>query len=378
MRRCATIPRCPLDAPFVVASDETPRMQCSSTHTPLTKLYTECMGHAPASAPPSARPLPKVPFGVEPKITRLPNGKLVISTGRPGLVVWVADDPPTKWTPFNVTQHHNAAYPNATLHYKWPIETTAYTGMVAVPGKNEVIVSYDLNNHYGAIFTVRIQVQESSRTAAWKSDEAVELFVSPDGADTATGSRKDPWRTLDHARSCARLRLQAGHSVTVSLLSGTYRVSSTLTFSSADSPAAGATYVWRAHPANTGPVRLSASQLIPWQNCSETTDARIPVAARSSVRVVNLTAMGVGDFGHAGTSGWEFKHPDRLEVFVDGEPQTLARYPNRDDKPTGSIFTGFAMMSAGISVNGSQVANAISWTAPYANGLDSDRVARVK
>ena len=55
-------------------------------------------------------------------------------------------------------QHHNLAYPNTTLHYSWPIETTAYTGMVSVPGKNEVIVSYDLNNHYGAIFTVRVAI----------------------------------------------------------------------------------------------------------------------------------------------------------------------------------------------------------------------------
>ena len=34
------------------------------------------------------------PFGVEPKVIKLPNGLLVISTGRQGQFLWVADDPP--------------------------------------------------------------------------------------------------------------------------------------------------------------------------------------------------------------------------------------------------------------------------------------------
>ena len=55
------------------------------------------------------------------------------------------------------TQHHNAAYPNKTLHFGWPIGTTGYTGMVSVAGKNEVIVSYDCNGR--AIFTVRVIIR---------------------------------------------------------------------------------------------------------------------------------------------------------------------------------------------------------------------------
>ena len=47
------------------------------------------------------------PFGVEPKIVKLPNGLLVISTGRQGQFLWVADDPPESWTPWNVAAHHN-------------------------------------------------------------------------------------------------------------------------------------------------------------------------------------------------------------------------------------------------------------------------------
>ena len=47
------------------------------------------------------------PFGVEPKILKLPNGLLVLSTGRLGQFLWVADDPPQAWTSWNVAKHHN-------------------------------------------------------------------------------------------------------------------------------------------------------------------------------------------------------------------------------------------------------------------------------
>ena len=115
----------------------------SLTHRPtLAKLYAECMNQP-------WPPLPSIPWGVEPKIVKLPiSGRLVISTGRPGLFVWVANDPPEDgWTPFNLAAHHNAALNDSKWHFGSIVpptsETTSYTGMVAVPGSDDVIVSYD-------------------------------------------------------------------------------------------------------------------------------------------------------------------------------------------------------------------------------------------
>ena len=96
---------------------------------------------------------------------KLANGLLVISAGRPGVFVWVAHDPPTEWTGFNITEHHNRAYPNRSLHYSWPIHTSSYTGMVAVPDQNEVIVSYDMLNTPGtggAVFAVRVHIDRAA------------------------------------------------------------------------------------------------------------------------------------------------------------------------------------------------------------------------
>ena len=110
-----------------------------------------------------------------PQILKLPNGLLVISSGRPGLYVWVADDPPTRWTSFNLAEHHNNAFPDASFHYSnsnpGGDETTSYTGMALQGlGNNGVIVTYDyLANGWNpapwprkksAIFSVRIDIEK--------------------------------------------------------------------------------------------------------------------------------------------------------------------------------------------------------------------------
>ena len=47
------------------------------------------------------------PIGVEPKIRVLPSGRLALSTGRPGIYLYVAGDPPTAWQSFNIAAAHN-------------------------------------------------------------------------------------------------------------------------------------------------------------------------------------------------------------------------------------------------------------------------------
>jgi hypothetical protein len=45
---------------------------------------------------PTGVPLPQAdPWGVAPRLLRLPNGLLALTTGRPGLMLWLAADPPS-------------------------------------------------------------------------------------------------------------------------------------------------------------------------------------------------------------------------------------------------------------------------------------------
>ena len=168
-----------------------PNAYCSGVGPELAALYAQCMHISPAPTP--APPIPAAPSGVEPKIERLPNGLLVVSSGRPGLYVWAAKDPtsagaagasvpptvalPLAWHGFNLADHHNSAYNDSSLHFSSSTpgadETTSYTGMVAVPGENAVLVSYDrlangwdpapwppspLTRGASALFTVKLTI----------------------------------------------------------------------------------------------------------------------------------------------------------------------------------------------------------------------------
>ena len=205
---------------------------------------------------------------------------------------------------------------------------------------------------------------------------AVELFVSPSGDDSSSGRAiAEPLRTLPRARQAARTALANGDSVVVSLLAGQYRLNSTLEFGAADSPdAPGQSCTWRAHPSNHAPATISGSREVPWSLFSVSDDPRIPPSARGKVLAGNILGAGISDFGQG--VGWDFELGDRMEVFVGGETMTLARYPNKDERPAGSAFVGFAQMSGGVN-NGAPPGkfNAISWAdEDGAAGLTTARV----
>jgi hypothetical protein len=93
---------------------------------------TPLRGGAPLSIDSGARtplPLPhhraqhqRAPWGVAPRLLRLPNGLLALTTGRPGIMLWLAPDPEQEkeeegggmvWRPFNLAAHHNRVLPLA-------------------------------------------------------------------------------------------------------------------------------------------------------------------------------------------------------------------------------------------------------------------------
>lgn len=60
--------------------------------------------------------------------------------------------PADRLDPFNLADYHNSAYPDSAFHYNVTVynvqhetlmQTTSYTGLVAIPGTNDVLVSYD-------------------------------------------------------------------------------------------------------------------------------------------------------------------------------------------------------------------------------------------
>ena len=110
-------------------------------------------------------PIDRLPaWSVLPDIVRLSNGVLALSTGRPGLFLWLSTDPRGEhWEPFDVMAHHNAEMDGAhqispgryglepttreqyrTVHHDFdePDQTTSYTSILEL-SPNRLLMVYD-------------------------------------------------------------------------------------------------------------------------------------------------------------------------------------------------------------------------------------------
>lgn len=114
------------------------------------------------------------PFGVEPKLQMMDSGVVVLSTGRPRMYLWTlapgADPLTDRWHAFDQGKIHNTAVamsgsPTSTTSgvmsftpEYWKLWrgatdpslrsmgccTDAYTGLVALPGTNRLVMTYDM------------------------------------------------------------------------------------------------------------------------------------------------------------------------------------------------------------------------------------------
>jgi len=149
-----------------------------------------------------------------------------------------------------------------------------------------------------------------------------DFYVSPKGADGNPGTRQKPFATLDRARDAVRA---AGHAApsTVWLAGGTYSRSESFTLGAEDSGTANGPVVYRALPGAT--VRITGGQALhgfrTW---------------RGSILQLDLKKQGITDFGKPTPRGFGRSYPGALELFFDGRPMTLARWPNRGWAHIGS------------------------------------------
>ena len=133
------------------------------------------------------------------------------------------------------------------------------------------------------------------------------FYVAPGGDDANAGTAERPFATLPRAQQALR-----EHPGTVFLRGGTYYLAAPLVFTAADSGTAALPNVW-------------------------TTQAGETAVISGGVKLENLA-------WREGAKGvWSTPVPADLrteEIFVNGERQVLARYPNFD--PTAKYFDGFA------------------------------------
>jgi hypothetical protein len=159
------------------------------------------------------------------------------------------------------------------------------------------------------------------------------LYVAPGGNDAWSGRTPapgadgaGPFATLQRARDELRKLKQAGPlpagGAVVEVAAGTYELAQPLELTAEDSGTAEAPIVYRAAPG--AEVRLVGGRQV--TNFVPVTDpaalGRLDEGARGKVFQADLKTIGISDFGEVvGDS-------NRLELFFQDQPMTLARWPN--------------------------------------------------
>lgn len=166
------------------------------------------------------------------------------------------------------------------------------------------------------------------------------MYVSPQGNDAWSGTlekanaeRSDgPLASLERAREVIRAMKRAPDglrdAVTVELQAGVYELRGSFALATDDSGTADAPITYRA--AKGAEVRIVGGRVV--SAFAHVTDPavleRMDPAARGSVLVADLKAMGVRDFpAMKNATSWGNSEPG-LEVFFADQPMTLCRWPN--------------------------------------------------
>ncbi len=176
---------------------------------------------------------------------------------------------------------------------------------------------------------------------------AVTYYVAVDGDDTQPGTQQQPFATLRRARDAIRALKNGGGlpsgGVVVFVRGGVYPVRETFELEAVDSGTAEVPIVYRAMPGEmpvfTGGVKLDGFV----QLADPAALARLPEEARGKVLVLDLKQHGVEQVPPMGRRGYGHNSPMAtpwVDLYVDGHPQQLARWPNDGFVEMGKVHQG--------------------------------------
>ena len=164
------------------------------------------------------------------------------------------------------------------------------------------------------------------------------FHVAPTGNDTADGSESKPFHTLERVRDAIK-NMKKTHGgklpkggVRIIIGGGVYPIQRTFSLTSEDSGTIDAPIIYQAKPGQR-PIFHGGIRITAWKPIS---NARLRDKLDPSVRDKVLEA----DLKSAGVTNWgdATRLRRRPELFVNGLPQTLARWPNKGFVKTGDIL----------------------------------------
>ncbi|MCY2995286.1 MAG: PDZ domain-containing protein [Planctomycetota bacterium] len=140
---------------------------------------------------------------------------------------------------------------------------------------------------------------------------AAEYYVAPAGADANSGTVEKPFLTLPRAQQAAREARAKGQPVTIFLRTGTYYLTEPLVLTPADSGTRESAVIYQAYPHETPVISGGAKLALKWEPYRDgILQAKVPADLATD------------------------------QLFVNGERQPLARYPNFDSEER--IYNGYA------------------------------------
>ncbi len=172
---------------------------------------------------------------------------------------------------------------------------------------------------------------------------ATDIHVATTGDDAHPGTEARPFLTLARARAALRdLPRDERAGSTIWLAAGDYPLSKTFELMSRDSGTATAPVTLRAAPGQR--VRLLGGMAVtgfePVRDSSVLD--RLDPAARDHVLQLDLAALGLRKPTRMRSRGFGRQiTPAHVELFYDGEPMTLARWPNAEEPEPFVRIAGF-------------------------------------
>lgn len=188
-----------------------------------------------------------------------------------------------------------------------------------------------------------------------------QFYVSPQGNDSWAGTlaapnankTNGPKRTPAGAQTAMRTYLTKNSypaaGFVINIAAGTYDMNTTLSLDARDSGTANGPVVWRG-AGKTTTLFNGGIQLSVWKKAS-TADTRLNRTAVSKIMVANLSTSRVP----AATTWTRKGFPNvtngyQLELYYDGNRQTLAQYPNSGWlTPSVDDSTGLSIMNSGLT-----------------------------
>lgn len=185
-------------------------------------------------------------------------------------------------------------------------------------------------------------------------DKGTCFFISPVGCDENPGTKDKPFATLEAARDAVRKLKKSeaylANGINIYLRGGIYERQKTFELGPDDSGTAKAPVVYQSYPGETaqlvGGKIISASGFKPANRAF--VDRLAEESAKRHVLELDLKVQGLADYGslkeqHVVDFGSSTAYmPAPMELFIDGQAMTLARWPNLDPvrPPHSFIQTG--------------------------------------